>query len=185
MTCIVALEYDSKVYMGADSQMTQGETKFVSRDPKIFKRGDMLFGCSGWTRTNQLLMYALDIPEREMTRQTGMPYHTDMRYLVNQFVPAVRQCFKDAGFTSYNDGEEEGEFFMFGYKGVIYQLESNFQITSCIDGNMAIGSGCQYALGSLYTSLEVQDPVSRIRTALFAAQKYDIYVCEPFTILSL
>ncbi len=185
MTCIVGIEHDGKVYMGADSQMTQGNTKYITRHPKVFKKGNMLFGCCNWLRTSQLLMYSFEIPKRETVVQTGSPVVPDMSYLVNQFIPSLRQCFKEAGFMTYKDGEDEGEDFMLGYKGVIYEVERNFQIVSSVDGSMAMGSGWQYALGSLYTTLENPDPVARINTALYAAQRYDTCVCEPFTILSL
>jgi ATP-dependent protease HslVU (ClpYQ) peptidase subunit len=52
-------------------------------------------------------------------------------------------------------------------------------------GYTAIGSGCPFALGSLYTTAKTkQSPMTRLRTALDAASEFSKGCGKPFEIYS-
>src|SRR5436305_5717111 len=98
MTCIVGVAEQGVVYIGGDSAAVSSYNKTVKRDPKVFKKGDLLFGTCGSVRMRQLLQYKLDIPV-----YSGGDL---MEYLVTHFINAVRDCFKDGGFAKAENGRE-------------------------------------------------------------------------------
>src|SRR5690349_24228460 len=109
MTCIIGVEHGGVVYMGADSIAVDNWAKDIFAMPKLFHRGEFLFGSCGNPRQQQLLQYLLDIPERKADI-------SDEGYLV-EVVEAVRQLFRDKGLGETDKGKDTGACFMIGYRG--------------------------------------------------------------------
>ena len=94
---------------------------------------------------------------------------------------AVRECLRDGGFIKTSDGVEEGGQFLLGYRGRLFEVDSDFQVGESVDGTAAVGCGAEVALGSLYTSRGMA-PEDRILNALLAAEFYAPGVRGPFKI---
>ena len=96
MTCLIGLVEDGKVYMGGDSAAVTGYDTRQAKAPKVFENGEFLMGYTTSFRMGQLLQYHLTIP-----KQTS--HESDMSYMVTTFIDAVRDCFKNQGFTTINN----------------------------------------------------------------------------------
>jgi 20S proteasome alpha/beta subunit len=181
MTCIAAIKADGKVWMAGDHLGSNGFSKELRTDPKVFILDDFLIGFTSSFRMGQLLRYQFTPPKNEET--------DNMKYMVCHFVEAVRELFCKYGYSSIDNNKHRGGLFLVGYKGEIYRIDSDFQVGTSYRPFTAIGSGEDLALGSLYTTdtTEFRDKISnRLITALMAAETYDGSVgCTKIEVLSL
>lgn len=177
MTCIVGIFDKDGVYIGGDSAAVDSvELSYNTRmDEKVFKRGDMLFGFSVSFRMGQLLRYKLRIP----AHPRGM---NDMTYMITLFIDSVRKCFDDNAYTAMDT--EDGGAFMIGYRGGIYEILSDYQVSKSRDSYTAMGSGKAFALGAMFASKE-KNPLEKIKVALGASVKFSMAVKEPFIYVTL
>lgn len=176
MTCIVGLEHDGSVTIGADSAAVD-EMRISARvDPKVFRVGPYLIGFTDSFRMGQLLRFTLDVPEQSSTV-------SDFEHLCTVFADSVRTCLRDGGVARDDHGEESGGVFLVGYRGALYCLDSDFHIGRSLVGYDAIGCGSEFALGSLATS--TGSPQKRILKALEVATLHSAGVCAPHIIDTL
>lgn len=176
MTCIVGLEADSKVYIGADSASVAGWEVRATRLHKVFRRSRFLIGYTGSFRMGQLLQHRLEI-----SPQNG---ETDEEFMVCKFIEAVRTCLKDGGFAKVDNNVEKGGYFLVGYNGRLYNVSSDFQVNSERNGFDARGCGREYALGAMKV-LESLAPRERVKKALTVAAHFSGAVCKPFRVMSI
>lgn len=185
MTCIVAVESINEsdlreVWFGADSCVGGQHTRVLGR-PKIWKKGEFLFGASGYLRSLQLMGYTVNLP---LPMDEQDPYH----YMINTLSGCVRRSFVDSGNLYRKDGIQKMDTsFLIGFRGKIYYMGTTFAVDDFINGYGAIGSGSSYALGSLYTTRNDTSlsPAERLTLALGAASEYDSAVSEPYEIIGL
>lgn len=179
MTCVVGLVKDGVVYIGSDSAGVNDNWDLtLMTEPKVFHNGDLLIGFTGSFRIGQLLRYALVPPDRKRNMDV-------YRYMVTVFTDAVRQCLKDGGCSRKEDEVESGGNFLVGYQGRLFEIWSDYQVDESRSGMSAVGCGCQYALGSLFTSVIDVVPESRVRQALQAAEHFSAGVRQPFVVESI
>lgn len=175
MTCIVGLVDKGKVFIGGDSAGVENYNVSIRSDEKVFCNGPMLFGFTTSFRMGQLLRYALRIPPQDQQID-------DYQYMVTTFIDAVRKCLKEGGFASKKDDVETGGAFLVGYKGKLYSIDDDYQVSIGIDGYYAIGCGKYYALGSLYNTKYITDPVERLMKALETSEYFSGGVRGPFIV---
>lgn len=201
MTCIIGLIQDGKAYLGGDSAGVDGCRVSIRKDRKVFskevvvleviRRGrsdelhplstdEMLVGFTSSFRMGQLLAHRFNPPEHKCVKDVVNTY----TYMVTEFIEGVRECLKDGGFAHVKDGEESGGTFVVAYQGRLFVVEDDFQVEERLDAFVAVGSGGDIALGSLYSTKGL-DPEDRIRMALKAASHFTTDVREPFHILSI
>lgn len=184
MTCIVGLEQDGVIYIGADSAGVNMSTLDIcSRaDEKVFltESEDMIMGFCGSFRIGQLLRYALTLPAQKVGQD-------DMAYMVTDFIDAVRVMQKDKGsMKKENELEEHESAFIVGYNGKLYVIEEDFQVGKPLENFAAVGCGQPIAVGAMYATRNAKmDPEERIRMALQAAVEYSAGVRPPFHVLKL
>lgn len=178
MSCIVGLVDKGRVYLGGDSAATDDNFNLsILKDPKVFRNGNMLIGPVGSLRMSQLLQYDLEVPRHP-------PKMDDMRYMSKVFINAVRECLKKGGLAKTNNDEELGGFFIVGYRGGLFEVQEDYQISKTIDNYSAVGSGDNIALGSLFsTHGRCISSKQRVLTALQAAEKWNASVKGPFHII--
>jgi ATP-dependent protease HslVU (ClpYQ) peptidase subunit len=178
MTCIVGLQHQGIIYIGGDSLATTDDVVNTRLDEKVFFNGPMVIGFTHSFRMGQLLRYSLKIPRHTSDK-------SDMEYLTTTFINTVRKLYTTKGFLRKSTNEEElGGTFLLGYKGKLYSVADDFQITTSADDYMACGSGWEIALGALYATPTL-DPILRINRALAAASHFHVTVRDPFVILKL
>jgi ATP-dependent protease HslVU (ClpYQ) peptidase subunit len=186
MTCVVALQRDGVVYIGADSQGTSQHIKQTRSDPKVFKNGPFLIGVSGSFRYGQILRFKFIPP----------PHHPadkdDFEYMATDFVDTMLESLENGGFLTTKEGVKNthGEnaygYALIGYKGKLYYFGSDFQIGMVADGYDAIGSGFQIALGAMWILAQNRSkytPEEAIELALQAAAELNTTVGPPYIVL--
>ena len=180
MTCIIGLISKDAIWMGADRLASGGNVKRTRLDPKVFKRrtkfGDFLIGYTTSYRMGQILQYRLNIPQ----------YNDEdiMEYMVEQFIESVREILKASGFAQVQNEVEQGGWFLVGFRGHLFSILPDYQVARVAEPYTAIGAGEEFALGSLW-STDQMDPESRITMALSAAAEFNPFVSSPFDIMSL
>ena len=174
MTCIVGLLENGNIYMGGDSAGVGGYSLSTRKDEKVFINGEFIFGFTTSFRMGQLLRYSLDPLER-------YPKIDVYKFMVNDFINAVRKCLKDGGYAQKDKEEELGGTFLVGYQGRLFEIEDDYQVAEVFENYASCGCGFDLALGSLF-STEGQEPEKRVRMALEAAAKFSAGVSPPFNI---
>lgn len=177
MTCIVGVEHNGRVYMGGDSSAVSGWDIVPTAEKKVFKCEDMLIGYTSSFRMGQLLKYELKIPEHSNISGVG--------YLVRDFIPAVRECLKEGGYTKIENNREEGGLFLMGMGGRLYEIADDFQVLRNMRGMAAVGCGAPYAIGALDVMMRSRrfDPGKAIIKALEIAGTYSAGVCGPYYVV--
>ncbi|WP_299831610.1 hypothetical protein [uncultured Metabacillus sp.] len=182
MTCIVGLVYDGITYIGGDSLGSNGHSKVIRRDKKVFKLKDTPNAILGYTssfRMGQLLMYATGLIDNR-----DEP-NIDHEYLVTRFIPNVTSLFERGGYSRNNSGEKIGGEFLLGYTDKLYKISSDFQVGESFDNYSACGCGEDFALGSLHSTEGTNlTPEERILKALQAASQFSTGVAPPYYILN-
>lgn len=187
MTCVIGLERDNKVWIGSDSAMTgQWHSTGIVGEPKVFSNGELLMGFCGAFRFGQLLQYSLVVPDRD-------PRKSDMEWLVNDYIDAVREMLTEKGFLHKGDEKEDsipGSDYLLGYKGKLYYVEENFQVIQIKNDYQATGAGSDLALGALYTLKHSGpwtefDPATIITRGLDAACHHNASCAPPYAIYKL
>lgn len=177
MTCIVGLIHQDKVYIGGDSAGVAGTSLIVRADEKVFTNDNFIMGFTGSFRMGQLLRYSLHPPK----------FHADediFKYMVTDFVNAVRECLKNGGFATKDKEEERAGTFLMGFKGRLFKIEADYQVGESGKPFDACGCGDDIALGAMFASGHLP-PEERITQALEAAEQFSAGVRRPFIIKSI
>jgi len=180
MTCIVAIaDGKGKVFMGADTYGSGPGSGTYVGNPKCFINGDFLIGCTSTFRIIDLLAYKLSVPQVHPDHQEDPD-----KYMRTVFIDSVKKCFKESGHLRVDSGVEYGGNFLVGYRGKVYEIQSDFSVLNVPDYGGSVGSGESAARGSLYTTKDSKMKASdKIRTALEAAVEVVPSVRGPFVFL--
>jgi len=174
MTAVAGVVHEGRVYIGADSGGVSGWDLVIRRDPKVFTSGPFIMGFTSSFRMGQLLQYALIAPQH--------PDGLDpFAYMCTLFIDAVRACLKAGGFAKAENNVESGGNFLVGYRGRLFDVDSDFHVGETVDGYAAVGSGVSILHGALYATPELP-PSDRLLRALSAAEHHNIGVRGPFVI---
>ena len=170
MSCVVGIVKDNKVWLGSESCATtsDGERRFNKLE-KIFRNGPYLIGFVGTVRPGQVLLPNYFKPPKN----------------VMDFPDAIIKQFGDKGCLGI-DGEDQtycqATNFLVAYENRLYEILVDFQMNE-IDNYSAIGSGSDFATGSLHTtSFTDLTPDKRIILALKAAVNHDMGCAGPYII---
>lgn len=175
MTCIVGIQHKRRVLIAGDSAGVAGYSVTVRADEKVFARDGYLFGFTSSFRMGQILRYDAELPA-----VPGRGADLDA-FMVSEFVPAARQAFEQGGYLTKRNETESGGTFLVGVRGVLFCVDSDFQVGKSVDKYMAVGCGDDLALGALHaTRRGGWDPEIRARLALEAAAHHSAGVCGPF-----
>lgn len=182
MTCIVGLVHDGVTYIGGDSLGSNGYTKTVRKDKKVFKLKDTDNAIAGYTssfRMGQLLMYGTGFIDK---RDEPNINH---EYLVTRTIPKIISTFEEGGFGRNSSGDKSGGTFLFGYKDKLYVIHDDYQVGESFYNYDAVGCGEDFAKGSLHATEGIGiTPVERIHSALKAASQFSAGVAPPYYIIN-
>lgn len=159
MTLIVGVIEKEKVFIGADSASVGGLNITIRKDPKVFKVGDFIIGCTTSWRMIQLIRYSFKPPKR----------YDDVdifEYLCTSFVNELRTVFKNGGFSEIDKGVESGGTFLIGWRNRLFYIDSDYQVGEAVDNHEACGCGKYYALGALDSMDPARPAQERIKEAL-------------------
>lgn len=140
MTCIVGVEYKGRVYLGGDIQGTGGNSKVVHTQPKVFFKKNIIFGYTTSYRFGQILEH--NLPDPVVPEDSADIY----RWLITVLIPTIKSTLHENGYAG-------GGQCLIGVRDQLWDLQSDFSVLRATRGYSSCGSGCEYALGSLSTSL--------------------------------
>lgn len=174
MTAIVGLIHKGKVWMAGDAAFSTDEEVWIQRDPKVFRRGDILIGTCGTGRFESIMRYIVEIPRFKKGTDPGQWVNVDLAY-------EIRRAFINDGYIV-----EAGAFelddcqALIGVAGDLFQLEADLCAWRPLCGYAAIGSGEGPARTSLHETEKLQ-PRTRLKRALERAAAETTGVRPPFT----
>lgn len=187
MTCIVGFidKTHNTVWIGADSLGSNGYTKAVESQPKVFRHDvfdDIIMGSTTTFRHIDLLKYNTTLfPELDFYKKTDI----DHKYMVTTFIPNLINLFQTGIYSSGTDSR--GGNFIIGVKNKLFEIQSDYSVLEPMDGFTSVGCGEDVAMGSLITTTQhcpKLKPEEHIRYALEAAEKACCGVQRPFVILN-
>lgn len=182
MTTIVGVVHDGAVWIGADSCGSRDTLVHTRGVPKIWTHkmglradGLIVAGC-GSARILQVARYDMNVPS--MRRDI-------VEWAVRDYVPALHEALRriDGENVMYNTNS----ILMIGYRRSLLTVDMDYNIDMPAEGYASYGSGCELALGSLYsttTYIPELEPRLHIMAALHAASRHDAHTAPPFTILT-
>jgi ATP-dependent protease HslVU (ClpYQ) peptidase subunit len=170
VTTIIGIQEDNGCLIAADSRTTaDGGRPFThSAVTKITKRGKFLVAGAGSVMPCDTIQHLWKPP--------AVPNRKDLfGFIVQEVVPSMRQCLKEAGYVQDKEDQDDGFQFLVAIHGVIYQIDDSYAAYMRDDGIYGIGSGSAYAIGALQAG-------ATWRQAMQTAVKNDIYTQQPFIV---
>ena len=172
MTCIVGIAYDNNVYIGGERGASDDHVILPMSAPKVHQRGDWVYGYAGTIGIGQLL---------DITPLPVIGKDDDVFFILRT---TVVEELKDI-IDKYSEPQSERDTsWLIGARGRLFEV--NHTDWSAVEvHHTAIGSGGSYALGSLYTTQDLESvPLYRIDMALNAAIEYSPTCLAPKDIVS-
>lgn len=146
MTCIIAIKDENgDVWLGGDKMGSNGNTRRIYKDPKVFQVGNFAFGYTSSFYMGQLLKYHWTQPVRTI-HQTD-----DDEYIFKDVMFSLKNLFVKNKFGIEQDPNyHEGQFgnFLMIYKGRIFEVQGNMSILE-VDSFNSVGCGEQVAKGAV------------------------------------
>ena len=170
MTSIVGIAHEGVVYIGGERGISDNDVILSMSRPKIGVRGDWIYGYAGDLGIGQL-MHVIDLP---IVEDKDDPYLLIMNELIYTLHERIDKFI--------NNDEPQADF-LIGCKGRLFELDTSAWGIAEVQ-ETAIGSGSQFCLGSLYSSID-KDPIDRIGLALGASITYSTTCQGPIDILYL
>jgi ATP-dependent protease HslVU (ClpYQ) peptidase subunit len=171
MTCIIGVVENNKVYIGGDSAGVAGHQIQIRSDEKVFVNGPFVMGFTTSFRMGQLLRYVFKPPVQSCD--------DDMQFMVKDFIPEIKKCFKEGGFGK----DDAGGSFLVGYKGKLFEIHGDFQVALLADNIASVGCGADEALGAMYAMKGMDcSPAEKIIKALEIVCHLNSGVRPPFVV---
>lgn len=179
MTCIVGINTGSKIIIAGDRLGSNGFT-YSQYHEKVFAKNNFIFGVAGCYRVMQLIKHKFVIPKMNVGQEVD-------NYIYNDFTDAFIRLIRENNCAIKKDNIDSMEAcLLFGFKGKLYQMSSNFQILSNCRGYDAIGSGCYHAMSSLYSTNDLNiTPEERLKKAIICASEFVASVDSDIDIVEL
>ena len=173
MTCIAAIVKDGKAYIAGERGASTDSSIFPISEPKVWKNGEYLFGYYG-TFMGERLKFNFHPPKMNKT--------TDLVTFMNSvFLKALHECYQEWWVEKHEDTE-----LMIVVRGKIFIHNAQDMSMTMYDTEfLAEGSGAEYAVGSLYSTKNLDlSPEERLSLALKAATTFSPTCIEPIDIIS-
>lgn len=170
MTVIAGIAKDNIVYIGADRGASDEDSIVSLLSPKVYIRGDWIFGYSGSLGTGQL-MQCIVMPDILEGEDPFIVLRMDI-------VEALKVAIDSYG----NDSSDHAADFIIGCKGRLFEFSTEDWGVAEVK-EVAIGSGGAFALGSIYSTSHIDNPIVRLRTAIESAITYSPSCQGPIDIL--
>lgn len=175
MTCIAAISYGGKVYMGGDSAAVEISSNFIStrKEPKVFIKDDYIIGYAGSFRFGKIVEHSFTPPKPNLNNLD--------KFLNTVFVDSLREICDKTKIDPTS--EEDSSELLIGVGGRLFEFCNDWHLGEDSHDFNSIGNGSPFALGSLHSTRRIKSPDVRITMALQAAEEFSTTVKGPFTIL--
>lgn len=183
MTCIVALKEKDKIFLGCDGLTAEGQFVYNPSESKIQKLADnMYIGVSGRSLTANIIQANKDklISEEKL-------FDNDFSFLFNSFRKKLLEILLSDNIHKQieKNNDSFGSNILIVYNKNIYTM-SNDSTIQLIDTYYAEGSGQSYAMGSLFTTKNIDiGSREKVSLALLAAHAHNCYVDDNIHIVEI
>lgn len=167
MTCIAGYIQNGVVYLGGDRALSDDNNCSILAHPKVFHRDGIVIGHAGYFDIFQVLEQEFLVPA----------------YLsISSIIDSMQECLKDLRNADRRRGDESeiDSEFLVGFDGRLYYVQGNFVFMEYAYPYYSIGSGGEYALGSLHKSDPNTSPEKTLLDALQASAEFCPTVRGPF-----
>ncbi len=180
MSVVIGIKHQGKVYLGADSQMSQGGLKLTHLNPNNYKIWKVLGKSGAYLGTAGDVRDACII--RTMEGLIGDNAQITYPYVVRHVVPKIIDELKKFNYIRNKDGyfDNMESTYLLATKDSLFQICTDGCVVEIEDG-AAIGSGRETALGSLNTTFD-EEPYARLIKGLKSAENNTVYVGYPFVL---
>lgn len=184
MSVVVAIVHNNQVFMGSDSQITRGSSRFTLSNPNNYKiwhidnKNELIMGAVGKVRENNIIKTSTElIEEIDILKQK-----IDYVFVIRELVPRMmNELEKSKVLTKDTDSIPVfNSSYLIAYKNKLFMISPEGAVLEISD-YVAIGSGASEALGNLLAT-EHLDPEKRIELAIKSSATNDIYVDYPIII---
>ena len=160
MTCIAVVKQDGKVYMAGDRGASDEDNIMSIVAPKVWKTGPYLFGYAG-TMDGERIRHNFKPP---------LPEGNLDKFMYTKFIKSLRKFYEEW----WVDTSKDADFGMIiCIRGRIFEHNAiDMSLTEYQQPFLCMGSGSQYAYGSLYSTQKQKNPRNRLRQAIAAAIEY-------------
>ena len=184
MTTIVGISTKEGCVLAADSQITEDNLRTISlTTPKIISVGKYLLAISGDSRPGDILTYNWKIPLYRGEDPT--------QFMGKKIIPSIIEAFRANGyeFSNADKDKEAGFDYLFAFNGLIYHIACDLSFLQSEYGIYGIGSGGQFAMGYLYSSvvpanITLEKAVKLAKHAVEIASVLDINSCPPIQLVT-
>jgi ATP-dependent protease HslVU (ClpYQ) peptidase subunit len=179
MSIVVAVNKGNRIVMAADTQTSFGDSERTptenSRSAKIYRIGQAIFGTTGWAVYDDIIADMLAHPPEGVA--PGPPDLSTQRSVFAFFLDMWKELHDKYQFVNDQAQAKDSPFgdldssFLIASPGGIFKVSSDLGVTP-FRQYYAIGSGTEYALGSLFNlyphdDLDVEQvAVQSVRTAM-------------------
>ena len=184
MTCIIALKTPNNVIIGSDRAISYNDRKTLLAHSKVIKKSEQCYiGTSGSSSIHNNLEI-FELPDRGYDQDA-------YDYMINNFVPALRNRFSENLLMTTKDGFHEFDgTILVVLDGRIFEVSCRFSVIESSSDYLVTGSGTNFALGSLHSTDGFEEAFgmtsrARVLIALEAAAANDPYVSRPFDIIEV
>jgi len=171
VTCIAGLVDNNVIYIGGDRGVSDDSSILSMLQPKVVIKNDWIYGYAGSLGNGQLFDF-IDLPD--------VKNKDDVYKILRMDVVENYKSILDTHGSSKDDDSTD---FIIGCLGRLFEFNTDDWGVAEIT-EVAIGSGGNFALGSLYSTIG-NDPIERIGLAIGAAITYSPTCQGPIDILSL
>lgn len=186
MSVVVAIKDKDKVWVGCDSQVTCGWSKYTLKNKnnfKIFKptkENDVIIGVCGYLRDANILSCV----EEYLDELAKLKNEIDFKYIVTKLVPKLFSILRDNKRIVEKKEQltiMESQI-LFIYKDKIFDISPDGCVIE-IEDYCAIGSGTDFAIGYLNNN-EEKDIKQKIIKAIQSSCLTDLYVNYPIVVMN-
>jgi len=194
MTTIIAIQGEGFAVAVCDSRVSdvdqQGYATQIATvresSGKLAYNGKYILGAAGDLRAINLLHHAF-VPPTPAPNLRGKKLD---HFITARFIPSLRELFETNGYAnpqkeSSDHIAQHGSVILVVINATIYVIDGSYSWASDTNGLFAIGTGAQYALGSLRTQetknkLTVNASKKMALKAIAIASRYDPYTGSPY-----
>jgi ATP-dependent protease HslVU (ClpYQ) peptidase subunit len=177
MTCIAVVrdKVNNKLWMAGDRGVSDDNVINVSSSPKIWKKEGYLFGYAG-SMDGDRIKHLFVPPQFEGRGSID-------KFMYSKFLKALRN-FYEGWWVDTSTSSDFGMIICI--RGKIYEHNAgDMSLTQYEQDYLAMGSGSDLALGSLYSTQKQKDARKRAVLAVNAAINHSMSCKGPIDILSI
>lgn len=157
MTTILAIQDTNGFVIAADSQITENDRPFMSKDvKKVMAVNEYVIAGAGVSRFCDVIMYGWKPPVYDGT--------DEYIFMVSKFIPEMKKAHDECGYVLK---DEDSFQFIVGLNNKLFHINYDYSIIRTDTGWYGIGSGAAYGIGALAQG-------ATLREAMNISMKFDI-----------